>query len=152
MTFERRRPPRARADGGFGTAPARSDGGAETDTGAAYVFRATFSLSPRGVRVSPRRFETVLEYPAPTPGEEGWRFFRDYLWRGAVGDDATMRDLASGWLGLPVESVSFRELRTDESYLDALKEAVAADLDAFNADDVAEVLTKYLGSSIHVRT
>ena len=46
--------------------------------------------------------------------------------------------------------VSFRELQTDEPYLDDLKSEIAADLDLFNAADVSEVLTKYLGSSIRV--
>lgn len=127
-----------------------ADGGA-TETGAAYVFRVAFSLAVRGVRASPRRFETVVEYPAPPPGESGWRFFRDYLWRGEVGDAAAACDLATEWLGVPVKSASFRELRTTDAYLDALREAIAADLDAFNAADPDDALTKYLGSSIHVR-
>ncbi|MFB6304090.1 MAG: LWR-salt protein [Haloferacaceae archaeon] len=121
-------------------------------TDAAYVFRVRFRLDPEGVRVDPAAFETRVERPADPPGEEGWLFFRDFLWRGQVGDAETLRRWASDRLGVPVESVSFAELRTDGAYLDALREAVADDLDAFNADDVDEALTKYLGSSIHVRS
>ena len=50
----------------------------------------------------------------------------------------------------PVESVSFSELQTTEAYLDDLKRAIAADLEAFNTESVSEVLKKYLGSSIRV--
>ncbi|ELZ19539.1 hypothetical protein C477_07713, partial [Haloterrigena salina JCM 13891] len=50
----------------------------------------------------------------------------------------------------PVESVLFRELQVDEEYFAALKDAIADDLDLFNADNVSEVLSKYLGSSIRV--
>ena len=117
---------------------------------AAYVFRARFRLEPEDVRVEPAEFETVIEYPAPDPGEDGWLFFRDALWHGEVGDETHARELASEWLGVPVASASFSELRTDEDYRDALNEAIADDLDAFNADDVTEVLHKYLGSSIRV--
>ena len=52
---------------------------------------------------------------------------------------------------LDVRSVEFRELRTDEAYLEALRSAIAADLGAFDADAVDEVVRKYLGSRIHVR-
>ena len=118
---------------------------------AAYVFRVRFRLAPEGVRVDPATFEATLERPTDPPGTEGWLFFRDYLWRGEVGDEATLREWAERRLGVPVDSISFAELRTDEAHLAALREAVAADLSAFNAGDVDEALTKYLGSSIHVR-
>ena len=121
------------------------------DRPARYVFRVTVRLDPaQGYSASPDKFETVLSRPADPPGEAGWLFFRDTLWRGELGDAAHGRRLAEDALGVPVESVSFSELRTSEPYLDDLKAAIAADLDAFNADDVTEVLTKYLGSSIHV--
>ena len=77
-------------------------------------------------------------------------FFRDTLWRGEVSDPEYGRQLAEEWLGEPVESVSFRELQVDETYFAALKEAIADDLAAFNAEHVDEVLSKYLGSSIRV--
>jgi hypothetical protein len=119
---------------------------------AAYVFRVRFRLDPaEGVTVAPRTFETTLERAADPPGEPGWLFFRDNLWRGEVNDQGHLCDLASEALGAPVEHVAFRELRTDRAYLDALEEAVAADLELFRADDTAEALGKYLGSSIHVR-
>jgi hypothetical protein len=119
---------------------------------AAYVFRVRFGVETApNVDADPDAFETVIEVRADPPDEGDWLFFRDALWRGAVNDDRHARTLASEWLSAPVESVSFRELRTDREYLDALKSAIAADLDRFNADDVDEVLTKYLGSSIHVR-
>ena len=122
-----------------------------TDERARYVFRVTVRLDPEpGYRADPDTFETVLSRAADPPGQEGWLFFRDTLWRGELGDDAYGRRLAADALGVPAASVSFSELRTTEAYLDDLKAAVADDLDAFNADTVSEVLKKYLGSSIHV--
>lgn len=118
---------------------------------AAYVFAVAFRLDPDGAAVDPDRFEATMEIPAPEPGADGWAFFRDRLWRGEIGDESSFRRLASDRLGVEVTEASFRELRTDEAYLDALKREVAADLGRFNADSVDEVLRKYLGSSIHVR-
>ncbi|MFC5133845.1 MULTISPECIES: LWR-salt protein [Haloferacaceae] len=118
---------------------------------AAYVFGVAFRLDPTGARADPDRFETTVEIPAVEPGEEGWLFFRDRLWRGEVGDESSARALLGERLGVEVERVAFRELRTDRAYLDALEDAIAADLERFNADDVDEALHKYLGSSIHVR-
>ncbi|WP_265108787.1 LWR-salt protein [Halosolutus halophilus] len=122
-----------------------------------YVFRVTLRFaSPRdGVTVDSATDETTVTVAreAPEPGREGWLFFRDTLWRGEIGDDAYGRELAAEWLGLPrdrIESVSFRELQVDEAYFEALKTEIAADLDAFNAENVSEVLSKYLGSSIRV--
>ena len=119
---------------------------------AAYVFRVRFELDPAdpSVSVDPERFETILEKRAATPGEEGWLFFRDNLWRGEANAEAHLRDLAGEMLGVEVVSVDFRELRADEAYLADLREAVASDLDAFRADGVEEVLHKYLGSSIRI--
>ena len=119
---------------------------------AEYVFRVRFELDPvdPAVSVEPGTFETVLRKRAATPGEEGWLFFRDNLWRGEANDEAHLRDLTTEALGVEVVSVDFRELRTDEAYLGALRETIADDLDAFRADGVEEVLHKYLGSSIRV--
>ncbi|WP_101294576.1 LWR-salt protein [Halegenticoccus soli] len=118
---------------------------------AAYVFRVRFRLAPaEGVRVDPREFETVLRLPAAEPGEDGWLFFRDSLWRGNANDERHLRDRFEEALGVPVAGATFRELETDEAYLDALKSEIGRDLSRFNADDVAEVLHKYLGSSIRV--
>ena len=118
---------------------------------ARYLFRVTVRLEPEpGYRAEPDSFETVLSRAADPAEQEGWLFFRDTLWRGKLGDDAHGRRLAEDALGVPVESVSFSELRTSEAYLDELKAAIAEDLGAFNADTVSEVLKKYLGSSIHV--
>ena len=126
---------------------------ADPETGDAhYVFRVRFRLAPRppDVDVDPETFETTLSRRAAPPGEDGWRFFRDNLWRGAVGDEPYLRELTEEALGVPVESVAFSELRTDEAYLDALRAAIREDLGAFRADSVEEALSKYLGSSIHV--
>jgi hypothetical protein len=121
------------------------------DAPARYVFRATLSLDPAaGWTADPDRVETMLSRTAPPPGEDGWLFFRDHLWRGELGDAAHGRRLAADALGVPVASVSFSELRTTGAYLDDLKQAIATDLDAFNAESVSEALKKYLGSSIHV--
>ena len=119
-----------------------------------YVFRVRVRLEPEepGVRLEPSTAETTVTVSreAPEPGTEGWLFFRNTLWRGELGDADYGRRLAEEWLGEPVESVSFRELQVDEEYLAALKAAIADDLEAFNADNVDEVLSKYLGSSIRV--
>lgn len=119
---------------------------------ARYVFSVRFRLEPSvdGVRVEPATFETTLRRAADPPGEPGWLFFRDNLWRGEVGDREHFRALAEDALGVPVDRVEFRELRTTEAYLTALREAIADDLTAFNADSVDEALKKYLGSSVHV--
>lgn len=118
---------------------------------AAYVFGVRFQLDPAGVAVDPAEFETVLRVPAPEPGEEGWLFFRNNLWRGNANDESHLRDRFSDRLGVPVTSVSFREFETDEDYREALGAAVEADLDAFNAESVREVLHKYFGSSVRVQ-
>ncbi|AXG04966.1 hypothetical protein DU500_00165 [Haloplanus rubicundus] len=115
---------------------------------AAYVFRVTFGLDTAGVEADPARFETVVTKPAAEPGTEGWLFFRDELWRGEVNDERHLRSLATDWLGVPVESVTFSELRTDEATLDALREAIAASPE-FD-DPPRAVLHAHLGSSIRV--
>ncbi|WP_435092986.1 LWR-salt protein [Halorubrum sp. N11] len=118
---------------------------------AAYVFRVEFRLDPEGAAVDPERFETIMEVRAAGPGDDGWLFFRDRLWRGEIGDEPSFRRLATDRLGVEVVAADFRELRTDREHLDALRSTIASDLTRFNADSVAEVLHKYLGSSIHVR-
>lgn len=112
----------------------------------------TVRLDPaeRGVWARPDTFETTVFRAADPPGEPGWLYFRDNLWRGECGDAAHMRAVAEDTLDVAVDSVDFRELRTTRAHLDDLRAAVAADLDAFNAETVDEALTKYLGSSIHV--
>lgn len=124
---------------------------------ASYVFRVRIRIEPAREYVSlePGSAETTvtLSREAPEPGTEGWRFFRNTLWRGEVSDQEYARRLAAEWLGVPertVEDVDFRELRTDEAYFDALKTEIASDLDPFKADTVSEVLSKYLGSSVRV--
>lgn len=132
-------------------------GNEEENLSAEYVFSVRFRLTPRpDVRLDPRTFETTLFQPANTPGEEGWLFFRDNLWRGAVNDESHIRDLAETSLGVSVESITFRELRTSSAYLDALEEAITEELDTQpsmfgNAANADEVLKNYFGSSIHVR-
>jgi hypothetical protein len=122
---------------------------------AAYVFGVTFEL-PAGdgdgppLQWSPSEFETTVEWPAAEPGEPGWLFFRDHLWRGAVSDESHLRGVFSERLGVPVTAVSFRELRAGQAYLDALESAIVADLDRFNAASARDVRHKYLGSSVRV--
>lgn len=125
---------------------------ADADPRARYVFAVRFRLEPtvEGVRVEPATFETTLYRRADPPGEPGWRFFRDNLWRGELSAPEHFRELTEDALGVPVESVAFRELRTSEAYLSALKAEVAADLGPFNADSTTDVLSKYLGSSVRV--
>jgi len=118
---------------------------------AAYVFRVEFRLDPDGVGTDPETFETVVERPAPPPGDEGWQLFRDWLWRGQLNDEPRFREVAAEWLGVPVVTASFRELRTDRAYLDAFRSAIAADPGAYNAENADEAIRNYLGSSVHVR-
>ncbi|SDR01996.1 LWR-salt protein [Natronobacterium texcoconense] len=121
-----------------------------------YVFRVTARIegTTPSVSVDPATAETTVTVyrEAPEPGTEGWLFFRNTLWRGEVSDPEYGRQLAEEWLGdgLEVRSVAFSELRTDEAYFAALKDAIADDLEAFKAANVSEVLSKYLGSSIRV--
>lgn len=126
---------------------------ADDDLDAEYVFAVELRLSPDApdVRTEPASVETTLFKRAPSPGDEGWLFFRDNLWRGEVNDDEHMRLLAEETLGIEVRSIEFRELRTDEAYYERLKEEISENLELFNADDVPEVVNKYLGSRVHVR-
>lgn len=117
---------------------------------AAYVFRVQFQLDPAGVRIEPDTFETVVRKPAVTPGEEGWLFFRDALWRGEVSDGRYLRQLATDWLGATVVDVSFRELETDEEHREALRETIDGQPELFDGDSAREVLHRHLGSSIRV--
>ncbi|MFC4439175.1 MULTISPECIES: LWR-salt protein [Natrialbaceae] len=124
---------------------------------AEYVFRVTLRLEPaaESIRVDTGSAETTVTVSrdAPEPGTEGWLFFRNTLWRGEVGDQRYARRLAADWLGEPlgaVESVEFREFQTDEVYFDAMKAEIASDLEAFKADNVSEVLSKYFGSSVRL--
>jgi hypothetical protein len=130
---------------------------------ARYVFRVRFRLEPTvEVRVEPAEFETRMYRPADDPGSEhgsapadeprqdGWLFFRDNLWRGDLADETHFRDLAADALGVPVTSVTYVAFETDEEYLDALREAIRADLGEFKAESVSEVVNKYLGSSLEV--
>jgi len=118
---------------------------------ARYVFAVRFRLDPDyGVGVDPQTFETRMERAAAEPGEPGWLFFRDTLWRGELGDRDHFRERAADALGVPVESVEYRALETDRAYYDALRDEIGAHLDLFNADSTPEVLNKYLGSSVEV--
>lgn len=131
---------------GESTTGGRERGSAE------YVFGVTVRLDPdRGdLTVDPTTVEATLSRGADPPGEEGWLFFRDNLWKGELADPAYFQELTAEALGVEVEAVDFRELRTSQQYLDGLKAAIRDDLALFNADSTTEVLSKYLGSSIHV--
>lgn len=117
---------------------------------ASYVFRVRFRLDPDGAEIEPAEFETVVRRPADPPGEEGWLFFRNTLWRGEAGDEGHVRKLASEWLDVTVTAASFRELETDKAYLEALRDAIDEHPEHFDGDAPREVLHKYLGSSIRV--
>lgn len=119
---------------------------------ARYAFRVRARFAPpAGVAVEPTTVDLRFYRRAAEPGAEGWLFFRDNLWRGEVANEEHFRELAADALGTPVDSVSFAALETDQEYLEALREAIAADLETFRADSVDAALTKYLGSSIEVR-
>lgn len=120
--------------------------------GAEYVFGVTVRLHPDDdLRVEPDTFETRLFRPADPPGEPGWLFFRDNLWRGELGDPDHFRALTADALGVSVDSVTFRAFETDREYLEDLEAAIRADLGAFNADSVRETIHKYLGSTVEIR-
>jgi hypothetical protein len=117
----------------------------------AYVFRVRLRVTATGdATVDPDAFETTFRDAAPEPGTDGWLFFRNYLWRGDVTDHEHARRFVDERVDVAVERVEFRSLRADREYVDALRDAVADDLDAFNADDVDAALSKYLGSRIDV--
>lgn len=117
-----------------------------------YLFNVQFRVSPSdsAVSLSPETFETTMAKRAPPPGEDGWLFFRDNLWRGEANNEAHLRDLASETLGVTVESVSFIELRCTGAYFAQLKADIRSDLTPFRADSASEVIKKYLGSSVRV--
>ncbi len=119
---------------------------------ARYVFAVRFRLDPTvsDVSLEPQEFQTRLSRQADPPGEDGWLFFRDNLWRGDVGDERYFRELTSEALGVPVASVEYRAFETDEEYYDALKAEISEKLGKFKASSVSEVISKYLGSSVEV--
>jgi hypothetical protein len=118
---------------------------------AEYVFQVRFRLEPtRDVTVDPQGFETRMRRRADDPGEPGWLFFRDNLWRGEISDPGHFRALTEDALDVSVDDVDYRAFETDETYYEALQEEIAANLDLFKADSATEVLKKYFGSSVEV--
>lgn len=116
-----------------------------------YVFGVTIRLEVSGmVWVEPDTFETKLYRPADPPGEEGWLFFRDTLWRGELADPDHFRDLVDAALTAQVSAVDFRSFQTDEDSFRRLKAEMRAHLDDLRSDSVAEAINKYFGSSIEV--
>lgn len=116
-----------------------------------YVFAVRFRLAPeRGVRVDPARFETTLYRDADDPDEDGWLFFRDNLWRGELNSPGHFRGLTEEALGVPVERVEYRRFEVSETGYEALRAAIADELERFNADSVDAVVNKYFGSSLEV--
>jgi hypothetical protein len=129
------------------------DAAAGSDADAAYLFKVQLYLAPEAsdVWLEPAITETMMHKAAAEPGEEGWMFFRDNLWRGEINNYEHTRRLAEEALGMEVRSIEFRELRASEQYYEDLQAEIADNLDAFKADDAAEVVKKYLGSRVHVR-
>ena len=125
---------------------------AENASNARYAFAIQFRLDAATAdwQIDSRTLERTCYRVAPPPGEPGWLFFRDHLWRGECNHPEHTARLIEDAVSLPVESVVFRGLRTDEAYFERLKDEIATDLTSFNADSVAEVIKKYLGSSIQV--
>lgn len=119
---------------------------------AKYRFAVAFTVTSdrEDAWVDPSTFETSFYTNAADPGEEGWLFFRDHLWRGEVNDREHVQELLEDALGVEVESAEFRAFETDTAYLESLREEIAADLESFRAETVDEVLSKYLGSTIEV--
>lgn len=116
-----------------------------------YVFSIRFRLEPAAdIRVDPAEFETTVVRPAVPPGEPGWRFFRDNLWRGELSAPDHFRELLVEALNVPVVDVSYRRFETTPDELAALEAVIADSLESFRADSVAEVRSKYFGGSIEV--
>ena len=115
-----------------------------------YAFGVTIRLVPTDetVTIESPTVERRCLLAAPQPGTDGWLLFRNALWRGEVGDEAFACELFAEKLGYEVEAVDFRAFHADEAYLEAFRAEIARDLEAFRADSVTEVLSKYLGSSI----
>ncbi|MEF8808550.1 LWR-salt protein [Natronomonas sp.] len=132
-----------------------SDTDADGDSGpdAEYLFKVQLYLDAEApdVWLDPAITETTMHKAAAEPGEDGWMFFRDNLWRGEINNYDHTRRLAEEALGMEVRSIEFRELRASEAYYEALQDEIGDHLDAFKADDAAEVVKKYLGSRVHVR-
>ena len=104
------------------------------------------------MRAEPELFETTLVREADPPGEEGWLFFRDRLWRGEIGDERHTREFVEEALGARVERVEFRRFEVTGEELATLEAEIEANLELFRAEDATEVLHKYFGSSLEVRT
>lgn len=125
---------------------------------AEYVLAATVRFAPEHGSVEPERVEVRYRHPAPEPGEPGWLFFRDRCWRGELNDERGVRRLLAEALdvdgsdGVAIERVELRGFETDDEYLEALKDEIAADLETFKADSTTEVLHKYLGSRLEVES
>jgi hypothetical protein len=117
-----------------------------------YVFRVRFRLPATDVDVDPDTFETVVRRPAAPPGDDdgAWRFFEAWLWRGELTDAERFEPVVEAWLSVPVLSVRFSELVVDGAYLDAWTDAVADEVDRYNAASAREVRHQHLGSSIRV--
>lgn len=117
-----------------------------------YVFRVRLRVEPTDadLRLDDPQFETLCRKDAPEPGSDGWLFFRDMLWRGEVNAPEQLESRLSDGLGVTVEHVEFRELTCNRDYYDALYDAVAADLDAFRADDADSAVRNYFGNRIRV--
>jgi len=119
--------------------------------GAAYRFAVTFRLGPGEVDVDPDTFETTLYRPAAEPGEGGWLFFRDYLWRGEISDPDHLRAWASEALGVDVIDIEFRAFECTETELEELRETIGAELATFRAESVQEAVANYFGSALEVQ-
>lgn len=118
---------------------------------ARYTFAVTIHLDPDTVEIDPDVFDTTLTRRAPPPGDDGWLFFRDNLWRGDVTDKPHLRSETETALGVTVLDIEFTAFVTDEAYWTAFRDAIADDLGQFRADTVDDVVTKYLGSSVERR-
>lgn len=121
---------------------------------ARYRFAVRFRLvtSAEHISVDPAEFETQLFYEAPDPDDSEWLFFRDVLWRGELSSPDDFRDRVADVLGVSVADVEFRAFETDQEYRRALEAAIEANLDAFNATSVRDVISKYFGSAIEVES
>lgn len=117
-----------------------------------YTFAVRFRLHPTTVTVDPAEFETRMSRPADPPGEDGWLFFRDHLWRGEISDPDHLETLATDALGVAVVKIEYKSFITDPSSWASFKAAIADDLEVFRADSVAEAVSKYLGSTVELRS
>lgn len=116
-----------------------------------YRFTVRFQLDPPTVHLDPAAFDTTMIRPATPPTEEGWLFFRDYLWRGEISDPGQFERHATDLLDVPVTAIEYNAFVTSPAEWDELQSAIADNLELFRDDSVPAVVSKYFGSTVEIQ-